>query len=38
MEGHSQPLETLGVRPTLEELEQDWAELQSALDKYRKAA
>jgi hypothetical protein len=25
MEGHSQPHETLSVRPTLEELEKDWA-------------
>lgn len=38
MEGHSQPLETLAVRPTLEELEQDWADLLAALEKYRKAA
>jgi ABC-type transport system involved in cytochrome c biogenesis ATPase subunit len=36
MEGHSQPLETLGVRPTLEELRKDWAELQVARDKYVK--
>lgn len=34
MEGHSQPLETLSIRPTLEELEKDWAELRAALDTY----
>jgi ABC-type transport system involved in cytochrome c biogenesis ATPase subunit len=36
MEGHSQPLETLGVRPSLEELEEDWADLQQALEEYKK--
>ncbi|HXB65418.1 MAG TPA: AAA family ATPase [Solirubrobacteraceae bacterium] len=34
MEGHSQPLETLSVRPTLEELEKDWADLQAARAAY----
>jgi ABC-type transport system involved in cytochrome c biogenesis ATPase subunit len=36
MEGHSQPLETLGIRPTLERLKKDWADLQTARDKYVK--
>jgi hypothetical protein len=31
---HSQPLAALGVRPTLDELKDDWAELQSALKAY----
>jgi hypothetical protein len=35
MEGHSQPLETLSIRPTLQELEKDWADLRGALDAYR---
>ena len=35
MPGHSQPLDTLGVRATLEELTQDWAELQDALKAYK---
>lgn len=34
MEGHSQPLETLSVRPTLEDLEREWAELQAARAAY----
>ncbi|MGC2373129.1 MAG: AAA family ATPase [Solirubrobacteraceae bacterium] len=34
MEGHSQPLETLSVRPTLDELERDWAALQAARGAY----
>ncbi|MGA9284035.1 MAG: AAA family ATPase [Solirubrobacteraceae bacterium] len=34
MEGHSQPLETLSVRPTLEELEKDWVALQAARSAY----
>lgn len=34
MEGHSQPLETLSVRPTLEELEADWATLKDARSAY----
>jgi hypothetical protein len=37
MEGHSQPLETLAVRPSLDELEQEWHELQEALKVYRGA-
>jgi hypothetical protein len=32
--GHSQPLVTLGVRPTLDELRGDWAALQQALRDY----
>lgn len=32
--GHSQPLETLGVRPTIEELEGDWNQLQEAHKQY----
>lgn len=31
---HSQPLETLNVRPSLDELEQDWAGLQAARSDY----
>lgn len=31
---HSQPLETLGTRPTFQELKNDWAALQAARDKY----
>ncbi len=31
---HSQPLETLGVRPTLDELRNDWATLRGALEAY----
>ena len=34
MTGHSQPLDTLGVRPTVTELKQDWADLQQALKDY----
>jgi ABC-type transport system involved in cytochrome c biogenesis ATPase subunit len=34
MDGHSQPLETLSVRPTLEEMEKDWADLQAARTAY----
>jgi hypothetical protein len=30
MPGHSQPMETLGVRPTVNELEEDWERLQAA--------
>ncbi|HEY8083524.1 MAG TPA: AAA family ATPase [Solirubrobacterales bacterium] len=33
-EGHSQPLETLGIRPSLEELEADWKRIQDALKAY----
>ena len=34
MEGHSQPLETLAVRPPLSELKQDWERLQMARQDY----
>lgn len=34
MDGHSQPLETLGTRATLEALEADWGAVQSALKDY----
>jgi hypothetical protein len=34
MDGHSQPLETLSIRPTLDELEKDWAKLQTARNSY----
>ena len=34
MEGHSQPLETLAVRPPLSELKQDWEDLQTARQEY----
>jgi hypothetical protein len=34
MEGHSQPLETLAVRPSLSELKQDWQDLQAARQEY----
>lgn len=32
--GHSQPLQTLGIRPTLDELREDWTALQQALAEY----
>jgi len=35
--GHSQPLETLNVRPSLAELEADWSALQAALKTYQDA-
>ena len=35
-DAHSQPLVTLGVRPTLEELKADWKTISEARDKYRK--
>jgi recombinational DNA repair ATPase RecF len=34
---HSQPLGTLGVRPSLSELRQDWTDLQQALKEYEDA-
>ena len=37
MEGHSQPLETLAIRPSLETLEADWQSLQDALKAYKDA-
>lgn len=37
IEAHSQPLETLNVRPTLDELRQDWETVQQALKAYEKA-
>jgi hypothetical protein len=33
-EAHSQPLETLCVKPALEELKEDWATLQAERKKY----
>ena len=35
--GHSQPLASLGIRPTLDELRADWAALQQALADYEAA-
>ena len=35
--GHSQPLEILNVRPSLGDLEKDWAGVQAALKAYRSA-
>lgn len=35
IDAHSQPLETLSIRPTFSELEQDWAALSTARDVYR---
>jgi ABC-type transport system involved in cytochrome c biogenesis ATPase subunit len=35
--GHSQPLETLNVRPSLADLEKDWAAVQAALKIYKAA-
>lgn len=35
MEGHSQPLESLGVSPSLDEAKADWAALQAARDAYK---
>lgn len=37
-EAHSQPLETLSVRPTLSDLEADWAAVQAARKAYNDAA
>jgi hypothetical protein len=34
MEGHSQPLESLGVTPSLEDAKKDWAKLQAARAAY----
>lgn len=36
MPGHSQPLETLSIRATIEELKQDWQSAQEALKAYQK--
>lgn len=36
MPGHSQPLETLSIRPPLAELKDDWKKLQDARDAYLK--
>jgi hypothetical protein len=33
---HSQPLETLNVRPTLETLKEDWGKVQKARETYAK--
>jgi energy-coupling factor transporter ATP-binding protein EcfA2 len=35
MDGHSQPLETLGIRATIEELKKDWETSQTALKTYK---
>ena len=35
IEAHSQPLETLSIRPTLEELKEDWRRGQEALENYK---
>ena len=37
-EAHSQPLETLSVRPTLADLEADWSAVQAARKAYKDAA
>jgi energy-coupling factor transporter ATP-binding protein EcfA2 len=37
IDGHSQPLPTLGVSPTLAGLEQDWGKLQKCRDAYLKS-
>ncbi|MDP9409505.1 MAG: hypothetical protein M3P70_03215 [Actinomycetota bacterium] len=34
MGGHSQPLETLAVRPSLDEVKKDWQEAQEARERY----
>lgn len=34
MDGHSQPLETLSVRPKLDEFEAEWAQIQAARKEY----
>lgn len=34
MDGHSQPLETLSVRPKLDEFETEWAQIQAARKEY----
>jgi ABC-type multidrug transport system ATPase subunit len=34
MTGHSQPMDTLGIRATVTELKQDWADLQQSLTDY----
>lgn len=34
-EAHSMPLETLGTKPSLDELKADWKELQAALETYQ---
>ena len=33
-DAHSQPLETLGIKPSLDDLKEDWATLQKARGKY----
>jgi hypothetical protein len=38
MLGHSQPLETLGVRPTVDELRDDWDRLQAGFKAYSQDA
>jgi hypothetical protein len=34
MGGHSQPLETLAIRPSLDELKKDWQEASGARERY----
>jgi AAA domain-containing protein len=38
IEAHSQPLETLSIRPNFEELKQDWKNGQDALEAYKRRA
>jgi hypothetical protein len=38
IDAHSQPLASLGVEPTLSDLEQDWARLKDCQKAYREAA
>jgi len=35
-EAHSAPLETLGTKPSLGDLQADWKELQAALETYER--
>ena len=37
MEGHSQPLSTLGISPTISELETDWGNLKECRSRHDKA-
>ena len=37
IEGHSQPLPTLGVVPKLSQLEEDWGKIKQCRDMYNKA-
>ena len=38
IEAHSQPLPTLGVAPTLAQLQEDWVKLRECRTKYDKAS